>query len=713
MRGAGGKRTPSRDDYLGAAESAQAMHRSLDTYNVSVKCQDNTVLAAFIVELLSMRISDSVDASLREVLKGVSNIPLRLWSAAMVREHIKAAGPNLCSVIDKYLFKRYPPAPPTAAERAFLQRLKHPCQAERPVGADSTNLNLPPRRQSRPNGAGESGSDPCGPGQPARTSAAQATKRSKKAPAAAPEPTSEARPAKRARKEYTTKLGTTSSALLITLYMGLQRGQEFMVKDDVIKEATRLGIADVGMQAQTSFWSNEAKSYYSGWSSMKTLLTNELVTKNKTRNKFYLLPRGQPLARRLYFEGVAAGRIPPLRPEDLMGDPEAAVAAGDGAAAGQQTNSDTAGAGPGDSRNAPGPTSAPVSRANSSLQRRPHGVEVEGSVAENRNRSGQTTHGWWRTAGLGEELQERMPPLHADETFRQAYEVVLILDNREWMRPARKNDPFSLDHAIVAGHLASWNVKVEFMQLEQGDALWVARRRDRPAEQYVLDRVVERKRVDDLHNSIIDRRYQAQKYWLMQSGLRYLFYLVEGNPMDINKMPTVTAQVTDASVRRLKTSCIATEIKHGFCLLRTAQQTDTLQLYARMTKELEQACADYAGPRQSDLVTLDDFTTKMRSSKKLSSRDIWVQQLCKVPRLGAEAVEGIVREFPTPLALFRQYRKCAADARAQGGDPARACMVMLQDVKRNGRRIGPAASTKVWELFVGPQAAGGGPSWSV
>lgn len=49
-------------------------------------------------------------------------------------------------------------------------------------------------------------------------------------------------------------------------------------------------------------------------------------------------------------------------------------------------------------------------------------------------------------------------------------------------------------------------------------------------EEFVLDWIVERKRVDDLAASIIDKRYEQQKYWLNASGLKNIMYIVEGDP---------------------------------------------------------------------------------------------------------------------------------------------------------------------------------------
>ena len=62
-------------------------------------------------------------------------------------------------------------------------------------------------------------------------------------------------------------------------------------------------------------------------------------------------------------------------------------------------------------------------------------------------------------------------------------------------------------------------------QLPVGDALWIARHKDLRHE-YVLDFIVERKRVDDLWSSIKDGRYKQQKLRLQVSlCLHYSEYL--------------------------------------------------------------------------------------------------------------------------------------------------------------------------------------------
>ncbi len=88
-----------------------------------------------------------------------------------------------------------------------------------------------------------------------------------------------------------------------------------------------------------------------------------------------------------------------------------------------------------------------------------------------------------------------------------SYEIILIMDCRE-IRKKRDVD------AMTQG-LLDKGVKVELRALQIGDVAWVARdvsgaRKGEDAE-CVLDFVVERKRLDDLVQSIKDGRYEDQK----------------------------------------------------------------------------------------------------------------------------------------------------------------------------------------------------------
>lgn len=55
--------------------------------------------------------------------------------------------------------------------------------------------------------------------------------------------------------------------------------------------------------------------------------------------------------------------------------------------------------------------------------------------------------------------------------------------------------------------------------------------------EYVLDFIVERKTADDLAASIMDGRYDEQKFRLKSCGINNVIYLVEGSPGQYCKIP--------------------------------------------------------------------------------------------------------------------------------------------------------------------------------
>ncbi|XP_031284862.1 crossover junction endonuclease MUS81 isoform X2 [Pistacia vera] len=117
-----------------------------------------------------------------------------------------------------------------------------------------------------------------------------------------------------------------------------------------------------------------------------------------------------------------------------------------------------------------------------------------------------------------------MPPLSFGERFEDAYEVILILDDREQFATQG-----SRSTRIIENICSQFKIRIEVRRLPVGDGIWIARHKQFDTE-YVLDFIVERKKVDDLCSSIRDNRYRDQKLRLLRCGLNKLIYLVEGDP---------------------------------------------------------------------------------------------------------------------------------------------------------------------------------------
>ncbi|KAM3330122.1 hypothetical protein ACQJBY_026861 [Aegilops geniculata] len=250
------------------------------------------------------------------------------------------------------------------------------------------------------------------------------------------------------------------------------------------------------------------------------------------------------------------------------------------------------------------------------------------------------------TGGMGNSILA-MPPRLSNEKFLEAYEVVLILDDREIFGSRGKR--------VVGNIHSKFHVPVEIKRLPVGDGIWIARHR-RSHTEYVLDFIVERKSVTDLVSSIRDSRYKDQKLRLKKCGLRKLIYLVEGDPNPLGASESI------------KTACFTTEILEGFDVQRTTGYSDTESTYGHLTLSI----IDYYSTNFSIgantcrvCLTYDEFVKKCCDPKKLTVSDIFALQLMQVPQVTEETAIAVIELYPTLVSLARAYSMLDGDTPAQ------------------------------------------------
>jgi len=93
---------------------------------------------------------------------------------------------------------------------------------------------------------------------------------------------------------FSPKYKSAPWALLVGLYRGT-KDKENLTKDELIEISTPL--SDVSMKPQ--FSGGKISNFYTGWSSMKSLLEKELIQKNGKPQKFSLTENGIKLAKKL------------------------------------------------------------------------------------------------------------------------------------------------------------------------------------------------------------------------------------------------------------------------------------------------------------------------------------------------------------------------------------------------------------------------------
>ncbi|XP_061350107.1 crossover junction endonuclease MUS81 [Gastrolobium bilobum] len=243
-----------------------------------------------------------------------------------------------------------------------------------------------------------------------------------------------------------------------------------------------------------------------------------------------------------------------------------------------------------------------------------------------------------------------VPPLSLGERFEDAYEVILILDDREHFATQG-----SRSRKIIDNICSQFKIHIEVRRLPVGDGIWIARHKTLDSE-YVLDFIVERKKIGDLCSSIRDNRYKDQKLRLLRCGLKKLIYLVEG---DAN---------SSEAAESIKTACFTTEILEGFDVQRTSGLGDTLRKYGYLTQAISQY---YKSGNFDDNVKYpicppyDEFIRRCQDLEKMTVSDVFAIQLMQVPQVTEEVAMAVLDLHPTLLSLAHAYSVLDGDARAQ------------------------------------------------
>ncbi|CAH8518961.1 unnamed protein product [Dicrocoelium dendriticum] len=158
-----------------------------------------------------------------------------------------------------------------------------------------------------------------------------------------------------------------------------------------------------------------------------------------------------------------------------------------------------------------------------------------------------------------------------------SYKIVLLADVRE---------QFGLNRVkqLLPPVLQSLGVDCESRALPVGDFLWVVRWVDERGEisEAVLDYIVERKRMDDLASSIVDGRFQEQKYRMKRTQISHPIYLIEEcSYMRNQRIPFET----------LLQAISNGQIIDGFQVMVTRGSEDSVDWLASMTSVLQERSA--------------------------------------------------------------------------------------------------------------------------
>ncbi|KAK7401305.1 hypothetical protein VNO78_12679 [Psophocarpus tetragonolobus] len=521
-------------------------------------------------------------------------------------------------------------------------------------------------------------------------------------------------------RRYMPQKNSVAYALLITLYRGTSSGNEFMRKQELIDAAEASGLSRVPIapekgKGKPGHFGSSQRDWYSGWNCMKTLIAKGLVVKSSCPAKYMLTQEGKEaasdcLARSGVAESLeksASVEIPsctdnqnsldvelnyhdfelevssPLtlqkKPMDVpldclerftqMGYSKEHIIGAFTDVSRSHPNKDVSSLWPAvlcHLRDEQVYSSQPESQ-------RCRDLIGKGSRAVSSSCNGHVPNICPRDTPPfplracssadhpmqnpnKDELVSKMnllnvPPLSFGERFEDAYDIILILDDREQFATQG-----SRSRKIIENICSQFKIQIEVRRLPVGDGIWIARHKTLNSE-YVLDFIVERKKIDDLRSSIRDNRYKDQKLRLLRCGMKKLIYLVEGDPN------------SSEAAESIKTACFTTEILEGFDVQRTSGLGDTLRKYGYLTQAISQY---YKSEIFEDNVKssgtcppFEEFIKRCQDLEKTTVSDVFAVQLMQVPQVTEEVAMAVLDLFPTLFSLACAYSLLDGDASAQ------------------------------------------------
>ena len=260
-----------------------------------------------------------------------------------------------------------------------------------------------------------------------------------------------------------------------------------------------------------------------------------------------------------------------------------------------------------------------------------------------------------------------------------SYDVILCVDNTETVgggaggRKTLKED--------TVRHLQRCGVAYDRRNLNIGDFLWIARERvaevrgqfqQRQPCELVLPYIVERKRLDDLWQSVKDGRYEEQKFRLKGCGLTHLHYLIEDYPQKREFWGRAGGGGGLVTPEAIEQAIANTAVQEGFTVKKTDDQKGTIEYLTLITRLLRQkylnkdlaSCTftdisdSLVGRRDTTLLTFQHFNESSKKTKDLSVGEVFAKMLLRMKGLSVEMAQAIVSQFPTPRDLLNAYNDC-------------------------------------------------------
>lgn len=439
-------------------------------------------------------------------------------------------------------------------------------------------------------------------------------------------------------RSYVPQPRSGSFAILVALIRAERNGVLKMTKAQVIQDAQEF--CNESMSKATN------GSFYSGFSSMKTLVKKELVAEERRRmSEYCLTDEGRKLAEKLliYVNGAE------IKPVQKAEEEESSTSSSQSSAI--------------------------------DFQMADFDIVLLVDTRES-------------TSGVDSSIKKTSLMANLTQQLSVPVEMrALPAGDFAWIARERPTSNGKVTSSQVKkldlSNSQSSTVPAHFSAVKNGNHITTSRMR----RELMLDYVVERKRVDDLASSIADGRFLEQKHRLKSSGIRKPIYLVESLTKGDYKVP----------YRNLLLAVHNSQVIDGFNVKYTKDHSETISYLIIMTKSLIKkysrqtlySCTKEELPTKDDnyLMTYSDYESGSKKMTNFTVSEMFLKQLLSFSGMSVGKAKSIVDRYPTVGSLIEAYEGCTEEGKK--GLKERINLIATIKESFGERCIGPVLGKKL------------------
>ena len=215
--------------------------------------------------------------------------------------------------------------------------------------------------------------------------------------------------------------------------------------------------------------------------------------------------------------------------------------------------------------------------------------------------------------------------------------IYLIVDLRE---KGAGNENFRVE---ILNKL-HYPIPIEEKNLSLGDFTWIYKDQ-LDGEEYMIDFIIERKTLNDLSASILDGRYNEQKYRLKNSPYKNIYYLFEGTELNIHNNSNLSKDAINTAINN-------TINIHDIKYYRTFSTKDTVNKLIELDSNIRKSF-NFLKDKDGKKITYKKYVETFAKTKNSTVEEIFLRQLRCFEHCGKKCVEILNNCFKTQLSFYK------------------------------------------------------------